>query len=75
MCLHGVYILKADPLFIKCQHQQNTPPSQEADVLQQKHQPGSLVTDVHHGGKLETGVKIKVSSYYLSVVYHLYTVV
>ena len=51
MCV--LTVLETDSVFIKCQQQHNTPPGQEAEVLQQEHQPGSLVADVHHGGELE----------------------
>lgn len=48
-------LLEADFFFIKWQQQQNTPAGQKADILQQEHQPGSLVADVDHGGELEGG--------------------
>lgn len=44
--------LKADFVFEKWEQQQNAPARQQANVLQEKHQPGSLVVDVDQGGEL-----------------------
>lgn len=76
MCLEC--LLEADSLLIKWQHQQNSPPAQKTDILQQKHQPGSLVVYMNHGGKLEWEKemqwgKSEVKMTFLCVFYHLYT--